>query len=261
MSEIVNVETMGHVALVELNRPSTMNAFDGQLRHMLAETLADLARDQTVNVLVLTGAGKAFSSGSDLKSAATTERTPRSTALTLLHDFGPIVETISRMDKLVIAAVNGPAAGVGMSLALACDLMIIAKGAYLLSPFTAIGLVPDGGLLWFLIRRLGCMRALEVVLEGQRLSAERCVELGVANRMCEAENLRSEALAWAQAFAAKAPLAAAHTKRLARFAVTGALSDSMILEAELQNVCAGTEDAREAINAFLEKRSPSFKGR
>jgi 2-(1,2-epoxy-1,2-dihydrophenyl)acetyl-CoA isomerase len=262
MSSTVRVERFDRVALVELNRPDVLNAVDTELRRALGAALDAIARDDAVGVVVLTGAGRAFSSGADLKSAASNpDKSFRRTAHTLVHDFQPLFECIARMDKIVIAAVNGPAAGVGMSLALACDLMVISRDALLVSPFINIGLIPDGGAAWFLTRRVGYGRALEALLGAQKLSAEWCQQCGIANRVAEPDSLRSTALEWAQRLACLAPIAAALTKRVARAALSSGLSDALALEAELQNVCAGTDDSREAISAFLQKRPPVFTGR
>jgi 2-(1,2-epoxy-1,2-dihydrophenyl)acetyl-CoA isomerase len=148
-----------------------------------------------------------------------------------------------------------------MSLALACDLMVVADTAYLKSPFVGIGLIPDGGAAWFLTRRIGYARTLEVLTEGEKLTAARCLELGLANRMVAADTLASSAAAWAAQLAEKAPIAMALTKRVARLSMSVGLSEGLTLEAELQTICASTEDAREAIAAFAEKRTPTFRGR
>jgi 2-(1,2-epoxy-1,2-dihydrophenyl)acetyl-CoA isomerase len=262
MNTVVNLLRQERVAIIELNRPEAMNAMDVPMRRQLAEVLDSVARDNDIGAVVLAAAGKAFCSGADLKSAAANPDTSlRRTARTLLHDFQPLLECITRMDKPVIAAVNGAAVGVGMSLALACDLMVMARGAYLLSPFINIGLIPDGGAAWFLTRRIGYGRSFEALAEAQKLSAERCVEWGIANRIAEPEALRAAAIEWAAQLAARAPLALALTKRVARLSQTASLSDALTLEAELQTFLAGTQDSREAIAAFGEKREPKFTGR
>jgi 2-(1,2-epoxy-1,2-dihydrophenyl)acetyl-CoA isomerase len=165
------------------------------------------------------------------------------------------------MDKPVIAAVNGASLGVGMSLALACDLLIMADTAYLKSPFVGIGLIPDGGAAWFLTRRIGYAKTFEVLTEGEKLTAPRCLELGLANRVVATDTLSQDAAAWAAQLAERAPLAMALTKRVARLSMSVGLSEALSLEAELQTLCASTEDAREAIAAFAEKRTPTFQGR
>jgi 2-(1,2-epoxy-1,2-dihydrophenyl)acetyl-CoA isomerase len=164
------------------------------------------------------------------------------------------------MDKLVIAAVNGAAAGIGMALALACDLLVMSDTGYFLSPFTTLGLIPDGGAAWHLVRHLGHQRALEMLIEGQKLTATRCLELGIANRVVGPAELKANAIAWAAALAEKAPIAVSLTKRVVRLSTSVGLSDLLTLEAELQSFCAATEDSREAIAAFGAKRRPIFRG-
>jgi 2-(1,2-epoxy-1,2-dihydrophenyl)acetyl-CoA isomerase len=262
MSQTVRVTFENRVALLELNRPDALNAIDLDLRRELMAALDRIARDPNVGALVITGAGKGFCSGSDLKSAAANPDTSvRRTARTLLHDFQPILEIIARLDKPVIAAVNGGAVGVGMSLVLACDLVVMAENAFLLAPFINVGLIPDGAAAWFLIQRIGYTRAFEILAEAQKLSAGRCLELGVANRVVTAPAVREEALKWAASLATRAPLALALTKRVARLASSVGLSETLTVEAEFQSFLAGTEDAREAIAAFSDKRTPLFHGR
>jgi 2-(1,2-epoxy-1,2-dihydrophenyl)acetyl-CoA isomerase len=262
MTDDVLVSIADRVALVTLNRPDAMNAVDQGMRRNLLGAFGDLARSPDVRAVVLTGAGRAFCSGSDLKSAASSpDSGPRRVARTLLHDFQPLIECIVRMDKPVIAAVNGAAVGVGMSLVLACDLVVMSETAYLLAPFVGLGLIPDGGLSWFLTRRLGHARTFELLAEGQKLPAARCQELGLVNRTATSNALHAAALQWAREFAARAPLAVALTKRAARQAASLGLSDALNLEAELQTQCAGSDDAREAIAAFKDRRDPVFQGR
>lgn len=262
MNAKINMTIEGRVALLELNRPDAMNAIDMELRRELLVMLDGVARDPNVGAVVLTGAGKAFCSGADLKGAAANSDTSlRRTARTLLHDFQPILETISRLDKPVIAAVDGAAVGVGMSLVLACDIVVMAEGAFLMAPFVNVGLIPDGGTAWFLGRRIGYARAFEILVEGQKIPADRCVSLGIANRAVDSAELRTATMAWAAALAAKAPLAMALTKRVARLSSSVGLSEILTIEAELQTFLAGTDDAREAIAAFGDKRTPTFLGR
>lgn len=261
MNTTINSFREGRVAIVELSRPEAMNAIDTVLRRELLTALDEVARTPDVGAVILCAQGKAFCSGADLKAAsANPDTSVRRTARTLLHDFQPILETITRLDKPVIAAVNGAAVGVGMSLVLACDLVVMDQNAFLMSPFVNIGLMPDGGAAWFLTRRLGYARAFELMAEGEKLRADRCLELGLANRVVASENLRENCLQWASKLAAQAPLALALTKRLARLSMSASLSDSLTLEAEFQTFLASTSDAREAIAAFGEKRNPNFKG-
>jgi len=261
-SEVVRLRSENRIAWLELNRPETLNAIDMNMRRQLAAALDQVARDSGLGALVITGVGKAFCAGSDLKSAAANPDTSlRRTARTLLHDFQPILETIARLDKPVIAAVNGAAVGVGMSLVLACDLVVMAKPAFLSAPFINVGLIPDGGAAWYLTHRIGYARAFQALVEAERLSADRCLEWGLANRVVEPAALDTETRAWAASLAARAPLALALTKRVARLASSVGLSELLTIEAELQTFLAGTEDAREALAAFGEKRPPTFRGK
>jgi 2-(1,2-epoxy-1,2-dihydrophenyl)acetyl-CoA isomerase len=155
----------------------------------------------------------------------------------------------------------GSAAGIGMSMALQCDLMIMADNAFLLSPFTTISLVPDGGLSWLLVRQLGYRRAFQLSAESERISAERCVELGLANKAVPAEMLGTAVMEWAQQLAKRAPLSLAATKKAMRFAMDNDWASAYQLEAKLQGELLGSEDNREGIEAFFEKRAPEFKGK
>lgn len=263
MSSTLNIERHGKVMLIELARPEAMNAVDPQMKRELPAALAAAGRDYEVSAVVLAGAGsKAFCTGSDLKAGSgSDDPSIRRTARSLLYDYQPVLDLITRMDKPVIAAVNGAAAGIGMSMVLACDLVVMSRSSYLMSPFMNIGLVPDGGAAWFLIRKLGHARGFEAIVDTQKLGAEQCLEYGLVNRVVEPDQVRADALEWATQLAERAPTAMALSKRLARLAQTTGLAEYLTLEAEMQALCASTEDAREAIAAFAEKRKPTFKGR
>ena len=161
----------------------------------------------------------------------------------------------------MIAAIGGPAAGIGLSYALACDLVVMSESAYLLSPFASIGLIPDGGATWFLARTLGYHRAYQLCVEAERIGAARCQELGLANTVVEDGRAESEAVAWAASLAQRAPLALARTKQAMRKAMHLSLGETIAEEARLQNACVASEDAAEGVTAFREKRKPEFKGR
>jgi 2-(1,2-epoxy-1,2-dihydrophenyl)acetyl-CoA isomerase len=261
MTSVLHTEYRDRIALLELHRPQARNAIDLEMRQALTEELAAIARRPDIGAVVLCGAGKGFCAGADLKSSKGSDTTLRSAARMVIHDFNPLLETIVRMDKPVIAAVNGSAAGFGMSLALACDLLVMAEDAFLLSNFINVGLVPDGGAAWLLLRRLGYGRTFEVLADGKPLDARRCLDEGIANRVVAPDELRETALQWAAELAARAPMALALTKRLARLSQEISLADAMTLEGELQTLCMATEDSREAIKAFVEKRPPKFTGR
>ena len=258
MSETVLYERHGRVAVVTMNRPEVLNAFDRQLAHELRDAMTRAAGEREVRAVVLRGAGGRFSAGADLKQGFPTDRRIEDLINT---DFRPTLDMIAGMEKPVIAAVAGPAAGIGLSFALVCDLVMMADDAYLLSPFAAIGLIPDGGATWLLARQLGYHRAYQLCVESERVPAARCVELGVANRVVPAARLDEESLAWAESLAERAPLALARTKLAMRAAMNLSLSEAIAREAHLQTACLESDDAKEGIAAFVGKRRPEFKGR
>ena len=257
MSEIVNLERRGAVAVVTLNRPDRMNSFTTQLSLDLNEVLQSLRSDAAVRAIVLTGEGRCFSAGADLKSGFD----GKSVKDKLQQEYRPIFTTISELSVPVIAAVNGSAAGIGMSLALQCDLLVMADNAFLLSPFTTISLVPDGGLNWLLVRQLGYRRAFQLSIESERISAERCLELGLANKVVAADELREASIAWALDLSERAPLSLAATKKVMRHAMDHDWFSCFTLEAEEQEKLRASDDAREGVAAFFEKREPSFTGK
>ena len=256
MSDIVKYEQQGATAVITLNRPDSMNAFTADLRTGLEEALQKARADATVRVVILTGEGRCFSAGADLK-----DNVDRSVTEILLHEYRPVQEAIATIPKPVIAAVPGSAAGIGLSVALQCDLLIMADNAFLLSPFTTISLIPDGGLNWLLVRQLGYRRAFQLSVEAERIPASRCVELGLANKAVPADELQSAALEWAQTLAGRAPLSVAGTKKAMRFAADNDWASSYELEAEMQGNLLGCEDNREGIAAFFGKRAAEFKGK
>ena len=257
MTVTVRYERLGPVAIISLDRPESLNGFTDELRADLHRAL-ETARDEVeVRAVVLTGAGRCFSAGADLKAGFDSDRGVEGQ---LQDEYRPALELIAEIPKPVIAAVNGFAAGIGLSFALQCDLVVMAEDAFLLSPFTTISLVPDGGANWMLVRQLGYHRAYELSIESTRIAAPRCVELGLANRTAPADTLLDDAIACAGDLAKRAPLSLAATKRAMRFAMDEACGPSYDLEARLQGDLLASEDATEGVAAFFEKRAPEFKG-
>lgn len=256
MSEILRYEQHDAVAVITLNRPESMNSFDTALRAEVVEAFSRASDDASVRVVVFTGEGRCFSAGADLKAGI-----DRDVEAILQAEYRPIQEAIADIPKPVIAAVPGSAAGIGFSMVLQCDLALMAENAFLLSPFTTISLVPDGGLTWTLVRQLGYRRAFQLSVEAERIPADRCVELGLVNKTAPADELQEAALEWAQTLAKRAPLSLAATKKAMRFAADNDWASTYDLESRLQGELLGSEDNQEGINAFLEKRTPEFKGR
>jgi len=256
VSDIVKYEQHDAVAVITLHRPESMNSFNTELRADVVKAFARAHEGDTVRAVIFTGEGRCFSAGADLKAGI-----DRNVEEILQSEYRPVQEAIANIPKPVIAAVPGSAAGIGMSMALQCDLMLMADNAFLLSPFTTISLVPDGGLNWLLVRQLGYRRAFQLSIESERIPADRCVELGLANEAVPADELMSTALEWAQLLAKRAPLSIAATKKVMRTAIDSPWSDVYDLEARLQGELLGSEDNAEGIQAFFERREPNFKGK
>jgi len=248
----------GVVAIITIHRPDAMNSFNTQLRADLLAAFERAAGDDTVRAVVFTGEGRSFSAGADLNEIDSVEK---SVDKVLQTEYRPVLERIADMKQPVIAAIGGSAAGIGMSFALGCDLLVMAENAFLLSPFTTISLVPDGGLNWLLVRQLGYRRAFQLSIESERISAERCVELGLANKAVPAESLMDETLKWAHVIAERAPLSLAATKKAMRHAASNSWASTFDVEAPLQKTLRNSEDCREGVRAFFEKRKANFKGK
>ncbi len=245
------------VALITLNRPQALNAFDTPMRADLLAALTKASADKAVRAVVMTGEGRGFCAGADVSDSSS----PLTTEDMLNAEYGAFLAVIRTCDKPVIAAVNGPAAGIGMAVALPCDLRVIAEDAYLMPAFANIGLVQDGGLSWLMTQELGYARAYEIAIEAQKLGAARCLELGLVNRVAATEETVSHALDWASSLVERAPLANALTKRAFRAAAHDRLSNAIAFEGFLQLTAIASEDFQEGVSALFEMRNPVFKGR
>lgn len=258
MTDTVNYEQHGQVAVISLNRPDSLNGFTSELCNDLLSSFEKADRDESVRAIVFTGEGRAFSAGADLKQGFVGDRTTKGK---LQYEYRPILSAIAQTPKPVIAAVPGFAAGIGLSFALHSDLLVMADDSFILSPFTTIALLPDGGANWLLVKQLGYHRAFQLSIESERLSAERCVDLGIANRTVPTAELRTATVAWAEELCNRAPLSLAATKKVMRHALDNDWASCFDMEAELQEQLRGTVDAKEGVTAFFEKRAPEFKGK
>jgi 2-(1,2-epoxy-1,2-dihydrophenyl)acetyl-CoA isomerase len=261
--QTVNVRLANGAATVELNRPETLNAWNGQLGMDLLDALRQLAADEEVRAVILTGAGRAFSSGADLKDLGGGERTAdgRPDVYKMLTErYHPIMETIREMPKPVLASVNGPAVGIGCSLALCCDLIIAAESAYFLLAFVNIGLVPDGGSSVFVPTRVGMARASELAMLGERLAAREALAWGLVNRVVADASLEEETAALGERLAEGPTRSYAGTKRLLNNWLFARMNEQLDLEARIQQEMSASKDFLEGATAFVEKRPARFQG-
>jgi 2-(1,2-epoxy-1,2-dihydrophenyl)acetyl-CoA isomerase len=263
MYETIELERRGAGAIIRLNRPEALNAWNDRLGLELLDAVRAVAEDDGVRAVCVTGSGRAFSSGADLRDLTARDLTPqghldvRTTLTTVYH---PLLRTLRRMPKPVIAAINGPAVGIGCSLALSCDLLICAESAYMLLAFVNIGLVPDGGALALISTRAGAGRAAAMALLGERIPAAELLRSGLVDEVVADGELDDRVGARLDAFAAGPTRALAGAKRQIAEWLYAGLDDQLELEAALQQEMAASADFGEGVSAFLEKRAPRFSG-
>jgi len=256
--EALRWEVDDGVATITLDRPAALNSLEAGLKAELLGALRQADRDPAVRVVILTGAGRAFCAGQDLKERLAPDPTPLD--VEVRTRFNPIVAAIRGLAKPVIAAVNGVAAGAGASLAFACDLRIAAESASFVLAFGRIGLVPDSGATWLLPRLVGLGRATELMLLPDPVGAEEALRIGLVNRVVPGSDLLAEAGRVAAQLAAGAPRALALTKRAIQRAQEAGFEASLDYEASLQGIAGRSADHAEGLAAFVEKRPPRFNG-
>jgi len=253
----VNVHVHDGVGLIQLNRPEKMNAIGALTRKQLAEAIKQVERDDAVRVVVLTGSGRAFCSGADVTEMAQEGgmRTPEDVGNVLRNEYMPMLTRLRTMPKPVIAAMNGPAVGIGASYALACDIRIAVPEAYLLEAFINIGLAPDGGVSWLLPRLAGTGIAYEMFFTGKPLQAVDAHRLGVINRLVPAENLEAEVRELAGHLASQPRRAMAAAKRAVNHALESSYEEALEFESYLQEAQVASPEFAEGVQAFLAKRA------
>jgi 2-(1,2-epoxy-1,2-dihydrophenyl)acetyl-CoA isomerase len=251
-----------HICTITLNRPDVLNAFNDALTTELADALKTAERDESVRAIIITGAGRAFSSGQDLgdlKKKYVPGYVPH-LGDDLRKRYNPIITRIREMEKPVIAAVNGVAAGAGCSLALACDLRVASDKASFIEVFINVGLIPDSGSTYILPRLVGMGKALELCWTGQKVDAQEALRLGLVNQVVPGEQLMETANKLAANLASLPGRAIGLTKRLLNQSLDNDLAAQLEAEAYAQETAGRSEDHYEGVTSFLEKRKPSFKG-
>lgn len=255
----VRIDVEGAVGTLTLDRPDRLNALVGEMRGAIADGLERLARDPTVRVVIVTGAGRAFCSGADVGYLhRLLERNALDEATALVEAGRRVIETISEMPKPVVAAVNGPAAGGGANLALACDLRIASERASIGQTFNRIGLHPDWGGTFLVPRLVGPARAAELFFLGEMVDAEEAERIGLFNRVVPHERFAAEVASLAERLANKPRLSIRLAKTALRKSFGATLSEMLDYEVEAQRACFQSPEGREGVRAFVEKREPDF---
>ncbi|OYU97696.1 MAG: 2-(1,2-epoxy-1,2-dihydrophenyl)acetyl-CoA isomerase [Bacteroidetes bacterium B1(2017)] len=256
--ETILFEVTNGVATLTLNRPDVFNAFNEQLSTDVIDALKKTAKDKSIRVLVISGSGKAFCSGQDLKAIASSEN--RSLSESLYKRYNPMIRAIRNLPIPVICKLNGVAAGAGCSLALACDMIIASENASLIEVFVNVGLVLDSGSSYFLPRLIGSARAFELATLGSKVSAQQAADWGMINKVVKAEELDSEVEKLALQYSLAPTKAIGLMKKMLNKSFTSDLDSMLEYEAFCQEIAGRSEDYKEGVKAFNEKRKPAFKG-
>ena len=256
-SILLNIKN--NIAFVTLNRADVFNSFNREMAFSLQTVLDECEADDSVRAIVLTGAGKAFCAGQDLKEVTSAELNPGFKAILDEH-YNPIISRLRSIEKPIIAAVNGVAAGAGANIALACDIVVANENAAFIQAFSKIGLVPDSAGTFFLPRLIGMQKATALMMLGDKVGAKEAVELGMIYKSFPAEQFEEEVNKLAETMANMPTLALGLTKRLLNKSLTNSLEEQLAMESKLQIQAAESHDYNEGVTAFVEKRKPEFRG-
>lgn len=255
--ETITYAIHNNVATISLNRPKAMNAFSQQMRLDMKQAIDAAEVNDKVRVVVLRAEGKGFSSGTDLTEGLAGFDTIEAQ---IIEEYKPVLMGIADSNKPYIASIQGACAGVGASIALSCDLAVMAEGAFLYVPFAGISLVPDGGMSHFLVTAMGYKRAYQAFLESGRIKSDECLQFGLINKVVEADKLVEDTQAWAESLTEGAPLSQKFGKKIMRQVHNLTYEETVDLEAKFQNKCVTSKDMLNAIDAFFKKEKPVFTG-
>jgi enoyl-CoA hydratase/carnithine racemase/acyl dehydratase len=258
-TDAVLYEVENDIAIITLNRPERYNAVNDDLINGLNAAINKVRKSDAIRAVVLTGNGKGFCAGADMKVFGTI--TPEEGRAYITNTYQPLMRNLFTLRKPVIAAINGTAAGVGASMALACDLRIMSESSALKYAFLNIGLGPDGGVSWLLTRQVGYSRALQIALESKKIKGEECLSLGLTNRLVTDEELINDAKKWAHEIAQLPTLAVGIAKESMFYSMDHDLYDTIAYEAEKQVAAFASHDLVEGVSAFVQKRTPKFIGK
>jgi 2-(1,2-epoxy-1,2-dihydrophenyl)acetyl-CoA isomerase len=258
-NETILYEVADGVATITLNRPETLNAFNDLMIKETTGAFKQAGRDKEVRCVVLTGSGRAFSSGQDLADVSRREG-EFSIGEHLRHGYNRLIMQMVNLEKPIVGAINGVAAGAGCSVALACDIRIASDKASFIQSFSKVGLIPDSGATWMLPRLVGYPRAYEMAITADRISAEKALAWGLINDIAPAEQLMEVVAGWAGPLATGPTLAYGLAKRAMQRAWQSSLQEALAYESMLQEVAGRSHDSKEGVRAFMEKREPAFKG-
>jgi 2-(1,2-epoxy-1,2-dihydrophenyl)acetyl-CoA isomerase len=257
--QFIKYEVTNGVATITLNRPEVYNALNDEITYELQDAIKGVAKDQSVRVVVLTGEGKAFCSGQDLKASSSQGK--RSFLDSLSKRYNPLILGMRNLPKPIICRLNGVAAGAGCSIALACDIIVASEESTLIEVFINIGLVPDSGSAYFLPRLTGMARAFELCSMGNRVKGREAFELGLVNKVVKPEELDATVKSYTDYFASAPTRAIGLIKKMLNKSATSTLEEMLEYEAYCQEIAGGTADHKEGVTAFLEKRKPAFLGK
>ncbi|WP_203293857.1 enoyl-CoA hydratase-related protein [Luteirhabdus pelagi] len=260
MSQSITNEIKNNIATLRLNRPNVFNSFNREMALALQDALDEAEKNDEVRAIVITGEGKAFCAGQDLKEVTTPELNPGFKKILEEH-YNPIISRIRSIEKPIVAAVNGVAAGAGANIALACDIVLASEGASFIQAFSKIGLIPDSAGTFFLPRLIGFQKASALMMLGDKVSAEAAERIGMVYKVVSADTLSEETEKIASTLANMPTKALGMTKRLLNQSMTNDLGAQLDMESKLQIEAAQSEDYAEGVDAFVNKRKPNFKGK